>query len=213
MRLYLNQKQFRGKENPLDPLTQENSLNPMKLIKYKCGLISIVTFTLFQVGILQAQDRFTAEAYLTMPEKYNGKKVTINVGWVDVPAIYANDEKGYRDFLVFTCAQQQNQSGVSYIPRGQIVMRVPTSDAEAFVRRHGTTYNKMWYGNNNRGNNRVRQVTGVFRQMKSVYGGYLDLTDGSFGDYEPRVCWLNGRYVRSPNSDEPVPVGQTKAER
>lgn len=159
-----------------------------------------------------AQERFTADTYLSIPEKYNGKKVTINVAWVDVPAVYANDEKNYRDYLVTTCAQQQNQTGVTYHPRGQIIIRVPTSQAEGFVRRHGTTWNKMWYGNNG-ANNRVKQVSGVFRKMSSVYGGYLDTTDGSAVDFEPRVSWLNGRYVRAPNVNDPVPVGQTKAER
>ena len=70
----------------------------------------------------------------------------------------------------------------------------------------------MWYGNS-AGNNRVKQVSGVFRKMKAVYGGYLDTTDGTAVDFEPRVSWLNGRYVRAPNVDDPVPVGQTKAER
>lgn len=163
-------------------------------------------------GIGLAQERFTADLYLALPEKYDGKKVTVNVGWVDVPAVYANDEKKYRDYLVTTCAQQQNQTGVTYHPRGAIIIRVPTSEAEAFVRRHGTTTNKMWYGNNN-ANNRVKQVSGVFRKMRSVYGGYLDTTDGSSTDFEPRVSWLNGRYVRARNVSDPVPVGQTKGER
>ena len=180
-----------------------------KLITYvsKAGLI--ITYLLPCVAL--GQDRFTAESYLSNPEKYNGKKVVINVGWVDVPAVYANDNSGYRDFLVTTCASQQMQSSVAFSPRGQIVVRIPTGEAEAFIRRHGTTTQKMWYGNN--GGNRVKQVSGTFRKMNSVYGGFLDTTDGKAADCEPRVCWLNGRYVRSPNSDQPVPVGQTKAER
>lgn len=172
----------------------------------------IIIAFLALASISLAQERFTADTYLSLPEKYDGKKVTINVAWVDVPAVYANDEKDYRDYLVTTCALQQNQTGVTYHPRGQIIIRVPTSQAEGFVRRHGTTWNKMWYGNS-AGNNRVKQVSGVFRKMKAVYGGYLDTTDGTAVDFEPRVSWLNGRYVRAPNVDDPVPVGQTKAER
>lgn len=186
-----------------------NYMNNNRILSIVINLLTVLCLALTVTA--QAQDRFTAESYLATPEKYDGKKVSLNVAWVDVPAIYANEDKGYRDFLVYSCAQQQNQGGVVYVPRGEIVIRVPTSESEAFVRRHGTSYNKMWYGTGS--GNRVRQICGVFRKMRSVYGGYLDLTDGSSADYEPRVSWLNGRYVRSPNVDEKVPVGQTKAER
>lgn len=182
----------------------------MKTIDYKATLIVCILGFVIPCSLL-AQERFTAESYLANPEKNDGKKVTVNVAWVDVPAVYANDDSGYRDFLVVTCAQQQMQSSTTYSTRGEIIVRIPTGEAEAFIKRHGTTAQKMWYGNN--GGNRVKQVTGIFRKMKSVYGGYLDTTDGKASDCEPRVSWLNGRYVRNPNANEPVPVGQTKAER
>jgi len=166
-----------------------------------------VLFTLFLLTIIPAtyaQERFTAEYYLAVPEKYNGKGVVINVARVQVPAIYANNESGYRDYLVTTCAQTQMSTGVSFSPRGEIVVRVPTADAEAFVRRHGTSS----YGNSSR----AKQVQGTFRQMVSAYGGYIDLTKGAASNCEPRVCWIDGRYVLAPNSDKQPATGQTRAE-
>jgi hypothetical protein len=173
-------------------------------------LLFILIATLGSAGNSLAQERFTAEYYFAAPEKYNGKGVVINVGRVQVPAIYANNEAGYRDYLVTTCAQKQMTSGVDYSPRGEIVVRVPSADAEAFVRRHGTDFSKMMYNGNS--SSRVKQVQGIFRQMISVYGGYIDLTKGTAADCEPRVCWIDGRYVVAPNSGNPPATGQVRAE-
>jgi hypothetical protein len=165
-------------------------------------LLALFLFTI--IPATHAQERFTADYYFAAPEKYNGKGVVINVARVQVPAIYANNEAGYRDYLVTTCAQTQMTSGVSFSPRGEIVVRVPTADAEAFVRRHGTSS----YGNSSR----AKQVQGTFRQMVAAYGGYIDLTKGAASNCEPRVCWIDGRYVRAPNSDKQPATGQVRAE-
>ena len=165
-------------------------------------------FTLFLLTIIpatHAQERHTADYYLAAPEKYNGKGVVINVARVHVPAIYANNESGYRDYLVTTCAQIQMNSGVCFLPRGEIVVRVPTADAEAFVRRHGTSISYVRIS-------RSKQVQGTFRQMVSAYGGYIDLTKGAALNCEPRVCWIDGRYVLAPNSDKQPATGQVRAE-
>ena len=185
----------------------------MKLNSNKSYLISINIYilgflALFLLAIIpttHAQDRYTAEYYLAAPEKYNGKGVVINVARVQVPAIYANNESGYRDYLVTTCAQTQMNSGVCFLPRGDIVVRVPTADAEAFVRRHGTSISYLKIS-------RSKQVQGTFRQMVSAYGGYIDLTKGAASNCEPRVCWIDGRYVLAPNSDKQPATGQVRAE-
>jgi hypothetical protein len=190
-------------------MNYKKSYNRVINIKQSILLLAVITI-LGSVASGLAQERFTADYYFAAPEKYNGKGVVINVGRVLVPAIYANNEAGYRDYLVTTCAQKQMGSGVGYTPRGEIVVRVPSADAEAFVRRHGTDFSKMmYYGNSS---SRVKQVQGTFRQMVSAYGGYIDLTKGIASNCEPRVCWIDGRYVVSPNSGNPPATGQVRAE-
>lgn len=126
---------------------------------------------------LYAQSRFSADSYLSAPEKYLGKTVTVYVDSVDVPAINCTTSDNFRVFRVYT----KGRNGNSYVGGGYVYMKVPLSDAEGFARRHNNL-NKMGPAN----------VSGKFSEWPTTYS---DRALGS--DPTQEMVWISRCYSYS----------------
>jgi len=90
---------------------------------------------ILSLGLAQSafsQGRFSADSYLSAPEKYLGKNVTVYVDSVDVPAVNCTTSDTFRVFRINT----KGRNGNDYLWGGSIYVKIPKEDSEAFVRRH-----------------------------------------------------------------------------
>ncbi len=98
----------------------------MKIVRI---MLVLLAFPLFSY----AGERGSADYYLSDPEGYLNKRVSIYISSVDVPAINSSSEEDdFRIFLINTMGQASGE----YSHGGYIYMMVPKSDGAAFVKRH-----------------------------------------------------------------------------
>jgi len=115
-------------------------------------LLVLLSFTL--VSLVAAQD-WSAQRLLADPDKNLGKKVSLFIYKVEVPAINATDDAEFRDFSVYT-AKRYN---TTYESGGYITVRVSRKDASSFTQKYGTSTN---YKN-------AKNFVGVFRSENGAF--------------------------------------------
>jgi len=96
--------------------------------------IVLTLLSLALAAIVSAQD-WSAEKLLADPDKNLGKKVTIFIYKVDVPAINATEDVDYRDFAVYTAKKGRD----GFEGGGYIVVRVFRKDAGNFTKKYGAS--------------------------------------------------------------------------
>ena len=114
---------------------------------------ALVLFAFLSPAV-HAQARFSAESYLASPENYLGKKVTVYVDEVRVPAINSMTEDPFRVFWIYTKGRNANE----YVGGGGIYVKVSRDQADAFAKRHNNP-NKQGPAN----------LSGKFSQWPSEY--------------------------------------------
>jgi len=120
----------------------------------KNNFLIIVSVLSCLVSLGHSQTRYSADSYLADPEKYENQRVTIYISSVDVPAINSSSEDEFRIFQVSTLGQEKGEFSYG----GSIYVKVPKSDASAFVKRH------------NNQSNAPRNASGTFKKWKSSDG-------------------------------------------
>ena len=140
----------------------------------------LVLGMLLVVGILpaQAQRISSAKELNARPEEFDGKKVQVFVGEVDFPPMTINKEKKFQDFEVSTREDGYGKVRTEY--GGKIAVRVPEEQVEDFSRLHGVRIPHS-------GAVQREKIVGIFRACKTKAGGYIDLTDGSAQDIDPKT--------------------------
>lgn len=135
---------------------------------------------LLVIGIcpIWAQRISTGKELNARPEEFDGKKVQVFVGEVEFPPMTINKEKKFQDFEVSTREDGYGKVRTEY--GGKIAVRVPEDEVEAFSRAHGVRIPHS-------GAVQREKIVGIFRACKTKAGGYLDLTDGSGQDIDPKT--------------------------
>lgn len=124
-----------------------------------------------------AQKVSTGNELQAKPAEFDGKKIQIFVGQVEFPPMTINKEKKFQDFEVSTREDGYGKVRSEYA--GKIAVRVPEDQVEDFSRLHGVRIPHS-------GAIQREKIVGIFRANKTKAGGYLDLTDGSAQDIDPK---------------------------
>jgi hypothetical protein len=115
-------------------------------------LLVVLSFTL--VSLAAAQD-WSAQRLLADPDKNLGKKVSLLIYKVDVPAINVTADVDFRDFSVYTA----KRINTTYESGGYITVRVSREEASSFTQKYGTSTD---YKN-------AKHFLGVFRSENGAF--------------------------------------------
>ena len=118
----------------------------------KKTIFALLSFTL--VAFASAQD-WSAQRLLADPDKNLGKKVSLWIYKVDVPAINATADVDFRDFSVYTA----KRNNTTYDAGGYITVRVSRKEAGSFTQKYGTSTD---YKN-------AKHFLGVFRSENGAF--------------------------------------------
>lgn len=141
-------------------------------------LILFVVMAVAGTGSVHAQRISTAKELNARPQEFEGKKVQVFVGEVDFPPMTINKENKFQDFEVSTREDGYGKVRTEY--GGKIAVRVPEEQVEDFSRLHGVRIPHS-------GAVQREKIVGIFRACKTKAGGYIDLTDGSAQDIDPKT--------------------------
>lgn len=115
-------------------------------------LLVLLSSTL--ISLAAAQD-WSAQRLLADPDKNLGKKVSLWIYKVDVPALNATADVDFRDFSVYTA----KRNNTTYEGGGYITVRVSRKEAASFTQKYGTSTD---YRN-------AKQFLGVFRSDNGAF--------------------------------------------
>ena len=121
-----------------------NQMKKLLLVLLSSTLVSLAT----------AQD-WSAQRLLADPDKNLGKKVSLWIYKVDVPAINATADVDFRDFSVYTA----KRNNTTYEAGGYITVRVSRKEASSFTQKYGTSTD---YKN-------AKHFLGVFRSENGAF--------------------------------------------
>ena len=141
-----------------------------------------VLFAAMILGVISdpvyAQKVSTGNELQAKAAEFDGKKVQIFVGQVEFPPMTIHKEKKFQDFEVSTREDGYGKVRSEYA--GKIAVRVPEDQVVEFSRLHGVRIPHS-------GAFQREKIVGIFRACKTKAGGYLDLTDGSGQDIDPKT--------------------------
>jgi len=116
------------------------------------------------LSLAPAQENRTADYYLNKPERYLGKKITLNCAYVNRVSDSFNTDPQYVMFDAYTYGRG---SGYLSSSSGYISVRVPVEIADKFASKYGHT--TKWDGTYNVN---TRPMSGTFSKSDSTY--FLD---------------------------------------
>lgn len=128
-------------------------------------LLLLITLSLMGgLSLAPAQENRTADYYLNKPERYIGKKITLNCAYVTRMSDSFNTDPQYVVYEAYTYGRT---SGSYNYSSGYIKVRVPVEIAEKFASKYG--HSSRW---DNSGNINTRPMSGTFSNLDSSY--FLD---------------------------------------
>lgn len=129
--------------------------------------VKTLFYALLVVGALcssaVAQESRVAGYYLNNPEKYEGKKITVNCVYVKRDEYQTGTD--YVFFRAYTASRNEYKTGY-------ITVRVQPADADRFAKKYG--FDSEWDA---AGNYRMRPLSGVFTKGDGTF--FIDYTPAS----------------------------------